>query len=66
MEYEYVLSFSISFKLLTTLWLGQADQKLAASKVCQPLRKWNPKWLLGLDMLLKTFRYESKKADSPV
>lgn len=39
----------------------QADERLAASKGCQPPRKWNSSWPLGLDMLLKAFRYESKK-----
>jgi hypothetical protein len=37
------------------------DEQFASSKGCQLLKKWNSKWPLGLDLLLKAFRYEKKQ-----
>jgi hypothetical protein len=39
----------------------QLDEQFAASKGCQPLKRWNSKWPQGLDLLVKAFRYSRKE-----
>jgi cytochrome P450 len=39
----------------------EAEERFARQHDCQPLRPWNAKWPLGLDMLAKVLRYAKQK-----
>ncbi|KAL4752594.1 hypothetical protein BDW72DRAFT_211555 [Aspergillus terricola var. indicus] len=39
----------------------RADDQIAAINGCLPLKKWNSAWPLGLDLLVKAFRYDRRQ-----
>ncbi|OJJ42352.1 hypothetical protein ASPZODRAFT_2122377 [Penicilliopsis zonata CBS 506.65] len=49
------------YKIFIHFYESRIDRKFAAAKGCQPPRRWNSKWPLGLDLLLKAFRQERKQ-----
>ncbi|KAI9718169.1 MAG: hypothetical protein M1828_006801 [Chrysothrix sp. TS-e1954] len=51
------LVFYVSYRILKKQQLRRADERFAVSKGCRPVRKWNAKWPLGLDMLVKAFKH---------
>ncbi|DAA74994.1 TPA_exp: Cytochrome P450 [Trichophyton benhamiae CBS 112371] len=51
----------ICYKLVRSYNQSREDEQFAASKGCQPPRKWSAKWPLGLDMLVKAVRYEKRQ-----
>ncbi|KAM5453829.1 hypothetical protein MaudCBS49596_002452 [Microsporum audouinii] len=51
----------ICYKLVRSHFESQKDEQFAASKGCQPPRRWSAKWPLGVDLLVKAFRYEKRQ-----
>ncbi|KAF7714337.1 N-alkane-inducible cytochrome P450 [Penicillium ucsense] len=49
------------YKFCTYCYELRIDKKFAAAKGCQPPNKWNSKWPLGLDLLIKAFQHERKQ-----
>lgn len=57
-EYKYLLLAAIIPILFFRSWRKrQAERQLAADHGCKPLKPWKSSWPLGLDLLVKAFRY---------
>ncbi|OQE32751.1 hypothetical protein PENFLA_c001G04217 [Penicillium flavigenum] len=55
------LSAVLVYKYVVTWRQSRADAQFAADKGCQPLKPWSAKWPLGLDLLIKAFRYDERR-----
>ncbi|KAG9250648.1 cytochrome P450 [Emericellopsis atlantica] len=51
------LAFRLIWHLLRRYQTSQFERKFALENGCEPLRPWSAKWPMGLDLLVKVFRY---------
>lgn len=51
------LNRKVQNRKLTRQPTSQAEQRFALKHGCQPVRPWNAKWPLGLDLLVKAFKH---------
>ncbi|KAJ5995766.1 n-alkane-inducible cytochrome P450 [Penicillium waksmanii] len=55
------LSVILAYKYVASWKQSRVDVQFAAEKGCQPLKPWSAKWPLGLDLLIRAFRYDARK-----
>ncbi|KAJ6078637.1 n-alkane-inducible cytochrome P450 [Penicillium canescens] len=55
------LSVALVYKCIASWKQSRIDAQFAAERGCQPLKSWTAKWPLGLDLLVRAFRYDKRK-----